>query len=158
MNFSNLLLWEGYLSLAMHHEQCNFIILAVREENEFQQLIFNKIHFYNLTSTAYSYKQGNPLPDKYMSKVISDQTKNAQFYMNLVPCSSYNHCYMWTYALSAFVSHLPVWIKNQINNWYKYSGHFVMPKIMRYASNSQCVQNLIFPNGKPFFSNSLINS
>ena len=48
MNFSNLLLWEGYLSLVMHHEQCNFIILAVREENKFQQNSFLQLDLNSL--------------------------------------------------------------------------------------------------------------
>ena len=33
-----------------------------------------------------------------------------------------------------------------------------MPKTLQYAQNSQCVQNLTFPNRKHIFPNSLINA
>ena len=37
---------------------------------------WTKIHFDNLTSLAYAYKKRNSPANKYMPKVISDQTLN----------------------------------------------------------------------------------
>ena len=61
--------------------------------------------------------------------------------------------YTWRRAL---ISHV-VCLGKTSNSWYKYSGPFLMPNILQYAQNSQCVQNSVFPSGKHVFPNPLIN-
>ena len=45
-----------------------------------------------------------------------------------------------------------------MNSRVKYLGPYLMPKILWYKENSQCVQISILPNGKHISQNSLINS
>ena len=87
-----------------------------------------------------------------MNKVISNHTKNVKLYINLAPCSSWNLCWMQAslYTWRALISHV-VCLGKTSSSWYKYSGLFLMPKILLYAQNSQCVRNSIFPNGKHIF-------
>ena len=87
-----------------------------------------------------------------MNKVISNHTKNVKLYINLAPCSSWNLYWMQAslYTWRALISHV-VCLGKTSSSWYKYSGLFLMPKILLYAQNSQCVRNSIFPNGKYIF-------
>ena len=61
------------------------------------------------------------------------------------------------YTWSAFISHA-ICLGRTSDSCYKYSQPFLMPKILWYAQNYQCVQNSIFSSGKHIFPNSLINS
>ena len=63
------------------------------------KISWTKIHFYNLTSLAYSYEYNHPPADKQIScyKVIFEHTTNGKVYMNLIPCSSWNRCWMLTH-------------------------------------------------------------
>ena len=46
-----------------------------------QKIFHNLSKFYNLISTAYCYKEGHPLVDKYMPKVISGHNKISSLYI-----------------------------------------------------------------------------
>ena len=61
------------------------------------------------------------------------------------------------YTWSAFISNAICLVKTS-DSCYKYSQPFLMPKILWYAQNYQCVQNSIFSSGKHIFPNSLITS
>ena len=61
------------------------------------------------------------------------------------------------YTWSAFILHV-VYFGKTSYSWYKSSQPFLlMPKILWYAQNSQCVQNSVFPSRNHIFPNSLIN-
>ena len=156
MNFSNFLLWEVYPSVVIHHEQCIFLTYdpAGRERNNFQQLIkinWTKIHFYNFTSIT----SKNKVTHQKISTCPKSFLVTLKFSFLFIMKSFFNvNFYTWR---SAFISHV-VYLGKTSNSWYKYSGPFLMPKILQYAQNSQCIQISIFPNGKHIFPNSLINS
>ena len=98
--FSNFLLWAVYPSMVIHHEQCIFIIYgsAGRKKtvinNKSKEFWFKKIHFHNLISLNYTYKESHPPANKWMAKVISDYTKRVKLETNLAPCSTWNYCWM----------------------------------------------------------------
>ena len=106
---------------------------------------WTKIHFCNLISLAYSYKQSHLQANKHMPKVISDHTKNLK---GLHKFSSLFcvHCWMKPVLEVLVVCLVKTW-----NSWYKYSGPLLKPKNQWGVEGSQCVENSIFSNGKHIF-------
>ena len=87
--------------------------MAGKNFQQFIKISWTKINFYNLTSIAYTH----PPVDKYTTKAVYDHAKNVKLCINLVPCSSWDHCWMKTFVLDVLSFHmLSAWVKHQIVN------------------------------------------
>ena len=115
MIFSNFVLW--YPSMIIHCEQY-ILMIYVMTQLAGKETIFNHLaKFYNLISIAYCWKQGYPLADKYIPKVISGHNKiRSLFIMKLLLNVN---LYTW----SSFISHV-ICLGKTSSSWYKYTDPF----------------------------------
>ena len=129
----------GYISWAM---DLHFIWLSWQGKKQFSTTIktnWTKNSFLQLSfiSLLLQVKNSRHLSaDKYMPKIV-------KLYITLAPSPSQKHCWMYTCTWTVFTSHA-FCSGETSNSRYKYSGPFLMLKILRYAQNSQCVLNYIF--------------
>ena len=124
-----------------------------REPNSFQQQ--SRLIKLKLITTTWPHELANKVNHqliKYMPKVIFDHSKNTKLCINLAPCSSWIHHYLYTCTWSVFIAHVACLGKTS-NSRHKYLGLFLRPKLQDYAQNFQLAQNFIFPNWKQIFGN-----
>ena len=130
MSFSNFLLWAVYPSV---------VILAGKKTifNNSKLVELGTIHFYNLTSIAYTltikatHQQITTCPNYTNHTKNSDHTKNVKH--------KFSFLFNMKLLLKAnFFSHVACLVKTS-NSRYKYSGPFLRSKILWYVQNSQWV-------------------
>ena len=113
----------------------SFFILM--NENQFSTSIkinWTKMHFYKLISLACFYKWSHSPANKCMPKVNFHHTKRIKIYLDLVSCSSWNHCSVCKLVVERL----------SFNMLYACVIHQIIKIFIQGLSSSWWVQNLLF--------------
>ena len=126
-------------------------------KDNFQQLPkLIKIHFYNLASLTYSYKESHPPAVKQLPKIISDHTKNVKLYIlyiDLAPSLFTIKSLLYSFKLVLEVLSFSAWVKHQkvkLSYGQKFCGMCRIPSGFKIKFFSFRIENMFFPNSLYF--------